>query len=182
MATKKNASRKKTNADIKKDRLRRERAAALDKKRLQWRDLAQIHVNHMQLLINAGDAVTQMLSSDFVVNAMDDALRATFDQRRVELDNTIAIHRQSLTDIGEKHMLHKGAAITLMDNFEAIQIGEEYEKWYVVVMDDVVTRSQSILMDIEDIVVQKYPTVAAARDAMVDTHPETKETQNDTVE
>ena len=79
-------------------------------------------------------------------------------------------------------MLQKGAAITLMDNFAAIQIGEEYEKWYGVVMDDVITRSQTMLMDIEDIIVAKYPTVAAARDAMVDTTPEIKETQNDTAD
>ena len=182
MATKQPPCRKRTNAEIKKNRMRREREQKLNAKRLQWRDLAQIHVNHMHLLTNAETAVAQMLASEFVTAAMDEDKKASFAQRKTELDSAIAIHRQSLTDIGEKHMLQKGAAISLMDNFAAIQIGEEYEKWYGVVMDDVITRSQTMLMDIEDIIVAKYPTVAAARDAMVDTTPEIKETQNDTAD
>ena len=184
MATKspKTVRRKKTNADKKKDNVKRMREKAIDSKRLQWRDLARIHVNHMHLLTNSDNAVSQMLDSVFVKDAMDEETLDKFKERQTELQQAIAIHRQSLTDIGEKHISHTGAAITLMESLHAIQIGEEYEKWYNVVMDDVVTKSQSILMDIEDIIVQKYPSVAAAREAMATQSDEPKESVNDNVE
>jgi hypothetical protein len=174
--------RKKTNADKKKEHVKRAREKALDSKRLQWRDLAHIHVSHTHLLTNSDDAVTQMLGSVFVKEAMTEEQLVTFTTRHTELQQAIAMHRQSLTDIGEKHLTQSGAAITLMESLQAIQIGEEYEKWYNVVMDDVVTRSQSILMDIEDIIVQTYPSVAAAREALATQSEEPKESVNDNAE
>ena len=78
---------------------------------------------------------------------------------RDDIVSAIRVQNKVLNDIGAKHQHALGTAISITDKLVAIGIGEEYEGWQAVVMSTIMPRVQELMSTIEEMVINKHPTI-----------------------
>lgn len=175
MANKPGGRRKKTNAQLKALRLQKIRAKQIEAKGIQWRDLARIHVTKQQYIDSLHESMDRLIDNPFTKHAIPTAEYEKMLVERDDIVSAIRVQNKVLNDIGAKHQHALGTAISITDKLVAIGIGEEYEGWQAVVMSTIMPRVQELMSSIEEMVINKHPTiddaVAALRKVQSESNP-----------
>lgn len=159
MANKLGGRRKKTNADKKALRLKKIRQKQIESKGIQWRDLARIHVTKQQYIDSLHESMDRLIDNPFTKNVVPLDEYAKLIAERDDIVKAIKVQNVVLNDIGLKHQHAVGTAISITDKMFAIGIGEEYEGWQAVVMSTIMPRVQELMSTIEEMVINKHPTI-----------------------
>lgn len=175
MPNKAGGRRKKTNAELKALRLKKLREKQIEAKGIQWRDLARVHVTKQQYIDSLHESMDRMVDNTFVKNVIPSVEYDKLVAERNDIVKAIKIQNAILNDIGKKHQHTVGTAISITDKLVAIGIGEEYEGWQAVVMSTIMPRVQELMSSIEEMVINKHPTiddaVAALRKVQSESNP-----------
>lgn len=157
--------RKKTNAEMKADRAKRENKRR-EADTLGWNDIDQMRTACYDSLRTTSKQVAEALKlPDLSQKLGEDTSKIA--QMGKELATDVGNFKLTLDDIAKKHADQKGVAKGIDGKMKAILVGEEYHQWSDSFNTVVVQRAQEIMMRVED---AYFPPPPAA---------ETPETQGD---
>lgn len=148
MGTNRPQRRKKTNAEIKSDRVKRD-AQKREADTLGWNDLDTMHQACNESMQTTGQRVAEILRLPDLKDKLGDDTPKVI-QMGTELARDIRGFKATLNDIAAKHEHQKGAAKGLDGKMAVIVIGEEYHQWTDAFNTVVVQRSHDIMQRVED--------------------------------
>lgn len=141
--------RKKTNAEIKADRQRREREQQLQRESMDWGDLRKMHGECSELMVTTNKSIAEVLKTPGLSQKLgDEAPRVV--QVAKQMANDTKNYRQTLKDIASKYEGKEGLAKGMSNTMTAIVIGEEYQQLMDSFQTVVVQPANEILRIVED--------------------------------
>lgn len=143
--------RKKTNAEIKRDRAAREKKAEIERTSIAWDDLRNVHNACNETMQETATSIAKVLRVPGLEQRLGDKLPEV-KRMAGEMARDVDTYKQTLKDISAKYEGQSGLATGLAKTMGAIAIGEEYNQWTESFQNVVVQRANEILRIVEDTV------------------------------